>query len=301
MLTRFTPPETNFRLFLMDKNISRTEDRDEPEARVPVWRRPQSRPHRHQDLGLILVIRGAMRFRWWDFGGEEHLGEVAAGQVCAMPGTVLHIVEVEQQAVVRGLWLHPTLFRDLEPLGLHERLLDPERAPKPHRTGDGAIFSALHEVWGQAQAELGREAIHKQEVLRALARLAALHFLRLREAHPPSSSSASVQRVQEVRAWLDRHYLEDSTLPQLASRAGLAVSRFSELFRRETGHSPQSYRQERRLYHAAGLLETTDWPVNQIAAASGFSHATGFYRAFQAYFGRSPAEFRKNQHSLRRN
>lgn len=37
---RLNPPETNFRLFLMDTNVSRPEDRNEPEAPVPVWRPP---------------------------------------------------------------------------------------------------------------------------------------------------------------------------------------------------------------------------------------------------------------------
>jgi len=293
MLHRFTPTGLNYRIFLLDKRVANAEARDEPALRVPVWRRPQPVPHRHQDLGIILVAQGAARFRWWTPEGEEHHCTVGAGQVFGMPGTWLHTVEVANHALVRGMWINPQLFLELGQIPLAEKLADTSLPLTPPWTGDGALYSALCEVWGQTQAELGRESDNKAEVLAALARLAALYFVRVVGAHPPAGTDDSTARVQEVRAWLDRHYMEPVKLDQLAARAGLAVSRFSELFRRETGLSPQNYRLRCRLHHAAGLLETTDWPVGKIGRDCGFSQLTGFYRLFQAEFGHSPGEHRK--------
>ncbi len=86
----------------------------------------------------------------------------------------------------------------------------------------------------------------------------------------------------------DRH-----TVESLAARAFMSRSVFAKRFRESFGHPPLEYLRGIRLRHAAKLLKSSPpLPVPTVARRSGFSSRSQFSRAFRAYFGRSPSEFR---------
>ena len=82
------------------------------------------------------------------------------------------------------------------------------------------------------------------------------------------------------------------TVQQLADIAGMSRAAFAGHFKDTFGRSPIDYLREVRLCRAAKLLATTDMPVKAVAAQVGFTSRTYFSRAFKAFAGTSPADYR---------
>ncbi|MFB6721988.1 GlxA family transcriptional regulator [Kribbella sp. NPDC056345] len=95
-----------------------------------------------------------------------------------------------------------------------------------------------------------------------------------------------------VRAWVQDHLAEPITVDQLATQAALSRRTFIRRFEHETGLPPMRWVVLQRLLSARRLLETSDWTVDRIAAASGFGSATSLREAFRRELGTSPSSYR---------
>lgn len=62
---------------------------------------------------------------------------------------------------------------------------------------------------------------------------------------------------------------------------------------REEGASLQALKDDVRFERAKELLNRSDKPVKQVAAAAGFRNEKNFIRAFREWAGMSPGEFRR--------
>ncbi|MBA0053277.1 helix-turn-helix domain-containing protein [Streptomyces sp. AJS327] len=104
---------------------------------------------------------------------------------------------------------------------------------------------------------------------------------------PDSSTTAA------ARAWALDHLDRPLTLRQLAAREAMSVRTFTRRFREETGVSPQQWLTRQRLGRARQLLETTDLPVDRVAADAGFGSASTLRLHLQAALGVSPSTYRR--------
>ena len=66
-----------------------------------------------------------------------------------------------------------------------------------------------------------------------------------------------------------------------------------DLFKAQTGLTPNDYLQRLRVEAAQEQLRQTDFSVTQIALAMGFSSGQYFSTVFARYTGVSPTRFRK--------
>jgi AraC family transcriptional regulator of arabinose operon len=78
----------------------------------------------------------------------------------------------------------------------------------------------------------------------------------------------------------------------LAKEMNLSPSRFSHLFRHETGQSPAHYLHDLRLDRALLLLKDTALSIKQVMAAVGINDPSHFARDFSERHGVSPTAFR---------
>jgi transcriptional regulator GlxA family with amidase domain len=106
----------------------------------------------------------------------------------------------------------------------------------------------------------------------------------------PASSRAD---LSAVRAWLLANLGEPITVQQLADRSHLPRRTFIRHFEAETGMPPMRWVARQRLLNAKTLLEASDWPVERIAAASGFGSAANFRAVFRREVGTTPSGYRK--------
>jgi AraC-like DNA-binding protein len=84
------------------------------------------------------------------------------------------------------------------------------------------------------------------------------------------------------------------TRTELAARAGLAPSRFHEVFLAATGLPPMAWVRRRRLARAAELLAGSDLGMAAIAERSGFCDAYHLNKRFRAAYGVPPTTFRRD-------
>jgi transcriptional regulator GlxA family with amidase domain len=106
----------------------------------------------------------------------------------------------------------------------------------------------------------------------------------------PSAGSAS---TAATRVWAVEQLHKGLDLDQLARHAGMSVRTFTRRFREETGLSPGRWLAVQRVEHARRLLETTDLPIDRVAAQAGFGTAASLRQHLQATIGVAPANYRR--------
>ncbi|WP_367134143.1 MULTISPECIES: GlxA family transcriptional regulator [Streptomyces] len=110
----------------------------------------------------------------------------------------------------------------------------------------------------------------------------------------PLSRPASARRdIDELRLWIADHLYEDLSAEVLAARMCLSERHFARVFKQETGVSPAAYVEAARVEVARRLLETTDGPLDQVAAAAGLGSVETLHRAFRRQLATTPAAYRR--------
>jgi transcriptional regulator GlxA family with amidase domain len=86
--------------------------------------------------------------------------------------------------------------------------------------------------------------------------------------------------------------LEDPLpLHEVAQRAAISRRHMERLFSAHTGRTPAIYYRDLRLERGRKLLSETDYRLQMISAACGFSSTTAFARNFKRKFGIAPVEY----------
>ena len=99
--------------------------------------------------------------------------------------------------------------------------------------------------------------------------------------------------IADCQVWIAEHYAAPNPVSRLVARAGLPERTFKRRFRRATGFTPVAYVQTLRMEEAKQLLETTDWPTEQVAASVGYEDPAFFRRLFKRHAGITPARYRQ--------
>lgn len=110
------------------------------------------------------------------------------------------------------------------------------------------------------------------------------------EAPLPETDCESIQPVlNHVTENLDAPH----TVPDLARLAMMSERTFARRFVAETGTTPHKWIVQQRVLRARELLESTDLPVESVAAHSGFGSAALLRTHFQTVVGTSPQRYRR--------
>lgn len=99
--------------------------------------------------------------------------------------------------------------------------------------------------------------------------------------------------IADAQVWAASHYDEPNPVGAMAERSGLASRSFLRRFRRATGQSPAEYVQTLRVEEAKQMLETTDEPIERIAAEVGYSEPSSFRSAFRKRVGLPASAYRR--------
>lgn len=94
-----------------------------------------------------------------------------------------------------------------------------------------------------------------------------------------------------VRA-IERDPSSQTSLADLAARAGLSPFQFLRAFRASTGVTPHQFILRARLRSAATRIADDDARIIDIALEAGFGDLSNFNHAFRAEFGATPTSFR---------
>ncbi|WP_030301826.1 GlxA family transcriptional regulator [Streptomyces katrae] len=110
---------------------------------------------------------------------------------------------------------------------------------------------------------------------------------------PLSRPAASRRDIDALRVFITEHLGEDLSAAALAARMSVSERHFARIFRKELGTSPAAYVEAVRVEAARRLLETTDQPLEQVAAAAGLGSVETLHRAFRKQIATTPAAYRR--------
>ena len=96
-----------------------------------------------------------------------------------------------------------------------------------------------------------------------------------------------------ARTWALEHLAEPIGLADLARHAGMSVRTFTRRFREETGETAGSWLIRARVDRARHLLESTDLPVDRVAADAGFGTTASLRQHLAVVVGVSPLAYRR--------
>lgn len=102
-------------------------------------------------------------------------------------------------------------------------------------------------------------------------------------------------RISEIVQDLQLNPAQKVSLPELAKKSCLSVSRLSHLFKEQMGDTILNTLNKYRLDRAAQLLVGTQRQVSEIAVDVGFDCAIHFTRKFRDTFGETPSKYRKRK------
>jgi AraC family transcriptional activator FtrA len=94
-------------------------------------------------------------------------------------------------------------------------------------------------------------------------------------------------------AWLQEHLDQEVTVGDLAARAAMSPRTFARRFVAGTGITPHRWLVRERVRLAQRLLETSDLPVDAVAAKSGFGTADNLRKHFARALRTSPQAYRR--------
>jgi transcriptional regulator GlxA family with amidase domain len=93
-------------------------------------------------------------------------------------------------------------------------------------------------------------------------------------------------------AWLQEHLDEAVTIEDLAGRAAMSPRTFARRFLAATGTTPYQWLTRERVRLAQRLLETSDLPVEAVAARSGLATADNLRKHFRRELRTTPQAYR---------
>ncbi len=101
------------------------------------------------------------------------------------------------------------------------------------------------------------------------------------------------QRLSAVLDWTRLHLDDSLDVDTLAAQARMSRRSFTRHFRKATGTTVTVWLRHERLAMAQRLLETTDLPVELIAARAGFASPVSLRQQFREVFRISPSAYRR--------
>ena len=100
-----------------------------------------------------------------------------------------------------------------------------------------------------------------------------------------------------ITSFMSLHLSEALSVSDMAERAGLSASRFSQVFRDRFGRPPHQFLLHLRIQRAQDLLQHTGLTMREISVQCGFSDVHHFAKTFKRLSGQTPGSYRANQPS----
>jgi two-component system response regulator YesN len=101
--------------------------------------------------------------------------------------------------------------------------------------------------------------------------------------------------IDQVVDFIDRNYMNDIGVAQIANDLGLTPNYLSQRFRKKTGTTFVRYLTQLRITRAKKLLADPSLPIQQVARKVGYHSSRHFSSRFKLLEGKTPSDFRKTR------
>lgn len=239
-------------------------------------------PHAHDTFAIGVILAGAEVFH---YRGARHVAP--SGSLVAVNPDELHDGAPSQDGYAYRM-LYPSV-------ALVQAIAD-ELADRPAGfpafgqpvLQDAEVAARLSEAHALMEGHADRLAVD-QALTAALSLMVRRHSRSVAGGRRLGREAAPIRRARRLA---DCSYMQDLTLDQLASTAGLSRFHFLRAFRREVGVTPHAYVTGRRIAAAKALLDGNQ-SLSEVALACGFYDQSHFTRAFKGTTGVTPGQYRR--------
>ncbi len=252
----------------------------------------EAKLHRHDAWELYYVVYGH---------GSRMAGDTlqpfAAGDVALIPPSMLHrwayaADSADKSGCVRYLmaaFSHSLVERCMEVF------------PELRNRLAGVIFPTDALKFGVRSSRVIREVLSEMNDMDELGRLSAMFRLLPvvftssdhTFAGKPMRIERDVRRMQQICAYVMKHYVHPIALDDIAAEVGMNRSAFCSYFKRCKGMTFSQFVTRYRLNTACELLRHSQKRVSEICYTVGFNDLPHFVRVFTNTMGMSPSKYRK--------
>lgn len=102
-----------------------------------------------------------------------------------------------------------------------------------------------------------------------------------------------LNRLESITKYVKKHYMEDISLDNISSEAGLNSEYFSKFFKKYMGITFVKYLNSIRLDHFYIDLTNSDCNIGELIENNGFTNYKMFIKLFKDTYGCTPSETRK--------
>lgn len=114
----------------------------------------------------------------------------------------------------------------------------------------------------------------------------------LQQLYREAVGQEGIPYIKRSIAYIHDHLDKELTLQQVARHVHLNPNHFSEVFKRETGHTYIDYVTRARMERAKRLLEESPMKVSEVAGRVGYADMKYFSQLFKRSTGYTPSEYR---------
>ena len=230
---------------------------------------------------FIYCVRGA---GWGELTGTRHA--VRPGELLVVPPGTPHVYGADDKKPWTIHWFHAQ--GALIPEYLAELNVSLDR-PVVFLGEDPQWLALFEEVLVALE-----RGYTQQQLLHASHALAHLLAITIRHRHESwREQPDATQKIAQTIAYMKQHLDQALQLDALAALANLSRSRYTAIFKEQTGFAPIDYFNRLRMHSACQLLDTTGMSVKDIATSLGYDDQLYFSRVFKLVTETSPTEYRR--------
>ncbi|MBQ9263167.1 MAG: helix-turn-helix domain-containing protein [Clostridia bacterium] len=155
----------------------------------------------------------------------------------------------------------------------------------------GTEGAEIEYLLSKALQEAPSDAPGAQSCLNALMVCLLVALVRLRQRSTADRPDADP--LSPALSYMEEHFTEEITLPQLAALSDTSPRHFDRLFRAAYQVTPKQYIAQLRIARACAMLAHTNRPITEIAFDCGYADSNYFSRVFRKIRGISPQQYRQ--------
>ncbi len=249
--------------------------------------------HWHNDVELIVIKKGT-----GTISVDMEPQTVSAGDIILVrPGQIHSISQHDNDAMeYENILFRPDLLysqnTDLRTLEYFDLYFNPEYDLPWHIDHSNSSHKELAECINAIDTLCSERPRYYELSVKAY--LFQFFYLLFSGQKTPvySTGRKSLDKVKQMIAYIEEHYMEPITVQSAADYMGFSNSHFMKFFKQNMHTTFTSYLNHYRLTIAGRLLLTTDDNILVISEKTGFNNLSYFNRLFKQYFHMTPREYR---------
>lgn len=244
---------------------------------------PTYRPKGRLDYQLIYVASGITHFYFSE--GEDETIIPAGTFVLFRPGDYQRYIYYNSDHT-EVFWLHFSgndVENILKQYGIGENI-------QIISTGTKISYS---DIFKNIIREIQQQEFGYEQMIDSYFRQLLIHISRDTNTLKSESDSYIYKEIELAQQYFDQHYSENINIEEYASSRGMSISWFIRSYKAYTNITPLQYILNRRISNAQILLESTDYPINEISSIVGYDNPLYFSRLFTKQKGVSPRKYKE--------